>query len=146
MRFQGVGAVLAVLATVGSFLTGLWQVVYPAKEQVAERQLTSPMHSCNWQPYLDTLSRFRGTPQAKRAPGTQKLGEDAYFVYSYDHETERAYCDLIANPQRTRVEASRSGETRKTRQDVIVVCVLVIALAGVGLKLIRTIRNRRDEE
>jgi hypothetical protein len=141
MRVKGVGEVIVLLATVGSFLVALWQGIYFTGPSEMERRQVWQGPQCNWEPYRQTLSRLRGIPKALRPVGVEKLGEDAYFAYSYDHETEQAVCQWLRTRPRARVEASRQREQPSVRRQVILVCVLVIAIAGIGLKLIQMLRD-----
>lgn len=144
--FFRIGNVMAILATVGSFLVELHGAVYFDSPTVTEQRLVAPMPACDWTPYIALLGRFRGTPKAFRPAGQQTIGEDAYFTYRYDHETETGICEPLPNRPVIRVEASRSSLPDQRRQTVILVCVLVIVASATGLKITQMIRSARDKD
>jgi hypothetical protein len=154
-------AVIAFLATVGSFLIELRQEVDRDREQGPQTtpQLVSPSSGnggagkakpprpeCNRDVYEATARRLRAERGSKvsRAQRFQWLGTDPYYDYYFDHAAGAILC-LSHSKVPPFVHPSRTDRKKRKRSVVVWWSIVVIILSGVGLAIIEVARSSRTK-
>ncbi len=134
-----------ILATVGSFLVGLISLmavhvggpgVLPGSQP--------PSGVCDTALYEPAAEQLRAKPKPAGIDRFLLLGADPRFTYYYDYTTGMVSCLVRRGPIKPMVEASRANAPDRTRQNGILVCVLVIVAAATGIKIIDLIKAGRE--
>lgn len=136
-----------ILATIGSFLVGLITLMpvhlggpgIPPGSQ-------NPPGVCDTTLYEPAARQLRAKPKPVETDRFMLLGADPHFTYYYDYTTGEVSCVVRPGPIGPLVEASRANAPDRTRQNGILVCVLVIVAAATGIKIIQSIRAGRERD
>lgn len=137
--------VVAVLATVGSFLIEL-RGSLPSGNKAPKDVSRVSEAVCEWTIYEPVIRKLRAEPKPADVERFALLGADPYFTYFYDHETGRVVCVVQSKQKGPLVEAWRSEPPDRTRRKVILICLIVLVLSGAGMKIVRMVRARRSDQ
>lgn len=155
-------AVIAVLATVGSFLIDLRQVVDEDKQSgpqqgKPEQSIQPPAGGgktkagpvsrtpeCKRDVYKAVARRLRAQKGSKvsLAQRIEWLGTDPHYDYYYDHAADKIFC-LPHSKQGPLVHPRRTGRRTRRKRQAVWWSIIVIILSGVGLAIIEIARSER---
>jgi hypothetical protein len=153
---------VAVLATIGSFLVDLWSAVKPemnpesptAMERLSPKAGPSSITEmapgrfalCDLRLYEPIRQKLRGRRSQLRATDAERferLGESRDLVVVYDHATDTLSCVPQAKPPGPIVLGKPTDVMEAHRQAVIFWCSVVIALAAVLLAVVKVAQLRQ---
>lgn len=155
-------AAIAVLATIGSFLIDLRQVVNEdgvpprtaaegparsAKESAAGDKPVSSAPECNREVYEAAVRRLRTqqkTSAADQAARVKWLGADPEFDYYYDYAADKIFCLPHTKGSKPQVRPSAADSRKRKKRHVVWLSIVVIILSGVGLAAIEIARSGRS--
>jgi hypothetical protein len=164
MRAYRIFAMVAVLATIGSFVLDLWTAIHSDKgsepSNAADGQslkasggpasikptASDAPTACDLRFYEPIRRKLRGERSRSQAQGAERferLGESSSHIYIYDHATDRLFCVPQSQPVGPIVLGSHTEADQPHRREVIFWCVVVILLATLGLVAINAAKPRK---
>ncbi len=130
----------AIFATIGSFLVAL--IALMLGRMPGPGELPGPQTQiCDTTLYEPAAEQLRAKPKPAESGRFLTLGVDPRFTYYYDYTTGEISCVVRQGPIGPLVEASRANSPDRTRENSILVCVLVVISAATGIKIIRLVRG-----
>ncbi len=134
-----------ILATVGSFLVGLIALMPVHLGNSGQPPGSQDIPGvCDTALYKPAAEQLRSKPKPAEIDRFVLLGADPHFTYYYDYTTGEVSCVVRLGPIGPMVEAARANAPDRTRQNGILVCVLVIVAAATGIKIIDLIKAGRE--
>ena len=134
-----------IFATIGSFVIAVTQLV-PDRRGDSNGSPVPQTQVCDTTLYEPAAEQLRAKPKPADRGRILTLGADSRFAYYYDYATGEIYCVARQGPIGPLVEGSHANAPDRTRQNGILICVLVIVSAAVGMKIIQSIRASRKRE
>ena len=168
MRTYRIFTMLALLATIGSFVVELWmatksgepsdqspgRVTRQSPEEKGDPPLASEARSqhsekCDLQFYRAIKQRLRSEKgryqEAAAADRFERLGEDRGHIYFYDRAADEIFCVPHDREKEPVVLSNRPDPDEGRRYNVVFWCVAVMVLAGVALVATQVSRVRQAQ-
>jgi hypothetical protein len=161
MRAYRIFTLLALLATIGSFVLELRQAVHSDKgteppnagdgqssstggASPSETQIHEPA-VCDLQFFEPLVQKLRSEKSQRQPSGAdrfERLGETQSHVYVYDHANGTLFCAPRAKPTGPIVFGNPADGREANRNEVVFWCCLVIVSAALALAALQSYKRR----